>query len=359
MAAFLRKEFDLRLKGVTLHHLITKYKQHLNTYYAMKKYLRLAVFAIAALSFNNANAQSVLLDSHSDAAGATTWQITTTHAHELILIGADGYGAQLSDAAGTVTVNGNNAAYITKGEWYQPSYGWTASVWAYEAATVGTYTLVCTETGLITPYYFNYATAVYDPTDSLSLSDILVGGHDSNQNMTTITTSITTTKNNSFVYGTTSWNDNPGSGTINWNGGLTELDHDYLGNGVDCAQADSTIATAGLQTITVTDIGASSPWAVITLVAVQPPAPLGVKGVNSLDKQVQIYPSPFSQSVNVTVQEPVTVTMFNMLGENVGSWKVEAGHNTINTQPYPNGVYMLQVKTEDGKLLNKEMIKVQ
>jgi len=475
----------------------------------MKNYLKHTVFAfaLAVLSFNNINAQSVLLDSHSDAAGATTWQITTTHPNELILISADGYGnGPIGSAPGTVTVNSNNATYITQGEWWSGD-DWTASIWAYAAPTAGTYTLVCTENNLQSPYYFNYATAVYDPAAALGLGNILVGGYDSNQSMTTITTGITTTVNNSFVYGTTCWNDNGGSGTLNWNGGLTELDHDYLGYGVDAAQADSTIALAGLQTITVTDIGASNPWATIALIAVQPPpsctlvatasvdsnasacanngtatasqtggtAPFtyswntlpvqtnaratglsagtyivtetdagscvsidsvtitqapalsihidsilmsgckdslwaivtggnapysynwtpggstrdtighlcpgnykivvtdasgckdsvsitaitGIDEISSLNDQVQLYPNPFSQSINVdiTTQQDVLATMFNMLGENVGEWKMNEGHNSINTEQYPSGIYLLQLKTVNGLLLNKKIIK--
>src|SRR5260370_19462873 len=107
-----------------------KTSQTFKLHYAMKNYLKLAAFTIAALSFNGLNAQSVLLDSHSKGGGLTTWQITTTHANELILIAADGYGsAQLSYTPGTVTVNGNNATFITKGSWLQPGNSWTSSVW--------------------------------------------------------------------------------------------------------------------------------------------------------------------------------------------------------------------------------------
>ncbi len=476
----------------------------------MKNYVKHAVFAVAlaGLSFNNVNAQSVLLDSHSDAGGATSWQITTSHANELILISADGYGSDVLDStAGTVIVNSSNATYITRGTWFNFGNAWTASIWAYVAPTIGTYTISCTETGLDNPFYFNYATAVYDPTAPLGLSNILVGGHDSNQAMTTVTTSITTTVNNSFVYGTTSWNDNGGFGTLSWNGGLTELDHDYIDDGVDCAQADSTIALAGLQTITVTDIGASNPWATITLIAVQPPvctlsatasidsnasscanngkatasqtggtspftyswntspvqtntsatglsagtytvtetdaslcsstasvtitqapaisinidslimsgckdslwaivtggnAPYsykwtpggstrdtigqlcpgnykivvtdargckdsatvsiitGINEISSLNDQIQLSPNPFSQSFNldISTRQSVFITMYNMLGENVGDWKINPGHNVINAEEYSPGIYMLQIKTADGRLLNKKIVKV-
>ncbi len=395
----------------------------------MKDYLLkflLAAICITGLGFST-KAQSVLLDAHSKAGGLTTWQITTTRANELIIIAADGYGTPnvLSTSPGTVKVNGNNATYITKGEWHS-SWTWVSSIWAYEAPIAGTYTMTCTETGLNSPFYFNYSASVYDPTAVLRISDILIGGHDSNQGQDTVRASITTTKNNSWVYGTTCWNDNPKTGTLNWQGGLTEIDNDYIASGVDGAQADSTMAIAGPRTITVVDAGVSSPWSSIALIAVQPPtcslsvsidsiiqagcndslwavvtggsgnysfkwtggytadtighlcagtytvmvtddstgcmdsatidlAPLGVKTINQ-KQLVNIYPSPFAQSINVNASQPVVVTLFNMLGENVGSWSLSTGHQTIDAQQYPSGVYMIQAKTLDGTMLLSEKV---
>lgn len=397
----------------------------------MKKSLRnlFLVASITVLAFS-ANAQKVLLDAHSKAGGLTTWQITTTHPNELIIIGYDGYGSgPLDISAGAVKVNGNNATYITKGEWYN-SQIWVSSVWAYEAPTVGTYTMTCTETGLSSPWYFNYASSVYDPNAILHVFDILIGGHDSNQSMDTVKASITTTVNNAWVYGGTCWNDNGGSGTLNWQGGLTELDHDYISNGVDGAQADSTMAVAGLKKITVTDVGASGAWSSIVLVAVQPPTcalsisidsiigpschdsiwavvsggsghykylwspggattsaighlclgtykvmvtdsigcfdsativlthPAGINNINGQENGINFYPNPFKQSftVDVNTNEPVVVTMFNMLGENVGSWTLNNGLHSIDAQQFPSGIYMMQAKTLNGTLLSSKKI---
>lgn len=478
----------------------------------IKNYLKNVFCAVAflTLSASTINAQSVLLDKDTAAGGVTTWNITTTHPHELILIAADGYGGStpLSTAPGTVTVNGNNATFIANGNWWG-GYAWSCNIWAYEAPTVGTYTLNCTEIGLQSPYYLNYAASVYDPTDSLKLGDIIIGGHDSNQSQLAVTTTITTTKSNSFIYGTANFNDNPGSGVFKWFG-LTQLGYNYIGYGIDCSHADSTVATPGTYTITASDTGASSPWATILLIAVQPPCSLvadsvtntsicqgnctnidvaftggtpgytyswsnggtldtinvcpvadssftltitdsqgcmstgkvhvkvnplptvmmsiskdttcvsmtkdsligsplggtfsgagvtgsnfdpstagigahtitytytdsagcsasdsawvivasctGINEVNSLNNLVSFYPNPFAESlsINVGANGPVTITMFNTMGQNLGSWQMEQGMHTISTQSLPAGVYSIQVKSKDG-LVNKKLVKV-
>jgi large repetitive protein len=231
------------------------------------------VATLIALFFLNLSISAqVLLDAHSNGLGASTWYLTTTQPNELILISSGGYatgGNSLFTTPGTVTVNGNDATYITEGE-YNSGDTWTTTIWAYVAPTAGTYTLNCTENILNSPFYFNYAASVYEPSTTLSLSNILIGGNADNAGQTTISAAITTTVNNSFVYGYVLFNDNGGSGTINWNGNLNNLDYNYISDGVDGSQAGSTISAAGSYTITVTDIGASNPWAALALIAVQP-----------------------------------------------------------------------------------------
>ncbi|HXB13908.1 MAG TPA: T9SS type A sorting domain-containing protein, partial [Bacteroidia bacterium] len=86
---------------------------------------------------------------------------------------------------------------------------------------------------------------------------------------------------------------------------------------------------------------------------------LGVNEVASLDDMIKFYPNPFTQSVNVdiSVSGPVTVTIFNMMGQNVGAYTMDKGLNTINTSNLSSGIYMMQVKTQNG-ILNKKLVKV-
>src|SRR5581483_3894695 len=85
----------------------------------------------------------------------------------------------------------------------------------------------------------------------------------------------------------------------------------------------------------------------------------GIPEVNVLDNQIKVYPNPFMQSINVNnnTTEAVTITMFNMIGQKVGTWQLDKGLNTLNTESYPSGIYMLQIKAGD-RILNKKITKV-
>jgi hypothetical protein len=85
----------------------------------------------------------------------------------------------------------------------------------------------------------------------------------------------------------------------------------------------------------------------------------GVPEVNLLESQVKFYPNPFMQSINIdnSTNEAVSITMFNMMGQQMGTWQLNKGINTISTSTMPSGVYMVQVKTKDG-ILNKKLVKV-
>jgi len=85
----------------------------------------------------------------------------------------------------------------------------------------------------------------------------------------------------------------------------------------------------------------------------------GINELIALDEQVKVYPNPFTGVVNISVMinDPISVTMFNMLGENMGTWQITKGLNTINTQFIPAGVYTLQVKAKSG-VINKKLTKL-
>ncbi len=229
-----------------------------------------AFFSCMLFGIGSMNAQ-VQLDAHSLGNGLSTWNLTTTKPNELIIISVGGYGTggtEMGISPGQVTVNGFNATYLTKGEWLNFNFTWTAQIWAYVAVAPGAYSITCAEIGLNSPFYFNYAASVYQNNCPLSLANIIIGGHDSNQTVTTITASITTTVAGSYVYGTTNINDNGGTGTVAWTS-LTQLDWNYINNGIDGAQAGATLPI-GTYPITITDIGASNVWMTEALIAVQP-----------------------------------------------------------------------------------------
>ena len=83
-------------------------------------------------------------------------------------------------------------------------------------------------------------------------------------------------------------------------------------------------------------------------------------GINeiTLGNEIKIYPNPFGQSVNIISREPAIFTMFNMMGQNVGTWQMDAGEHTINMQNLSSGVYTMEVKTKEG-VINRKLIKME
>lgn len=81
----------------------------------------------------------------------------------------------------------------------------------------------------------------------------------------------------------------------------------------------------------------------------------GINEISGLDNQVQFYPNPFGQDINVNIAAsgPVTIKMFNTLGEQINIWHMGKGYYTILTKNIPTGVYYIQVKTVEGTLTKK------
>lgn len=84
----------------------------------------------------------------------------------------------------------------------------------------------------------------------------------------------------------------------------------------------------------------------------------GIQEVNNLSSEISFYPDPFSMTVNVNVNVTGKINMhiFNAMGQDLGTWDLKTGNNTINTSGLPEGIYMIRVKTEYGEL-NKKLIK--
>ena len=130
------------------------------------------------------------------------------------------------------------------------------------------------------------------------------------------------------------------------------------GGWIGSSTADSIIATAGVTNgiITVTADNGCGTSTVQSLDVTS--CTTGINEVSTLDNEVKLYPNPFSQNVtvDVSVDGPVTITMFNMIGENIGQWQLNKGMNTINTGAMPSGVYLMQIKTANS-ILNKKLVK--
>jgi hypothetical protein len=85
----------------------------------------------------------------------------------------------------------------------------------------------------------------------------------------------------------------------------------------------------------------------------------GIEELSALNAKIELYPNPFSQNVTVDIEidGPITVTLFDMLGQNVSSWTMNKGTHTISTATLANGMYMLQVKNKNS-VINRKLVKV-
>lgn len=203
--------------------------------------------------------------------GNTTFDITTTHCHDLIMIAYNGWNGP---GSGPVTVNGNPATYINNAT---NGNSGTASVYAYEAAAPGTYTIVCSPNGFNYGYYTNFAAAFYasgtgNPLTIASLTNNIntiactTGG--------SITDTITTAINGSMIYCSAETNEGQTSPyPISWIG-ATFLGSTHTEDGIDAGDAYEPAPTPGRYTIT--DTNSSPPnngcgGLTIVLVVIPPP----------------------------------------------------------------------------------------
>lgn len=86
-------------------------------------------------------------------------------------------------------------------------------------------------------------------------------------------------------------------------------------------------------------------------------------GINEISDNAStdlVYPNPFSRNINVIINQPgnVTLTLYNMVGQAVGSWQMEQGQHFIDVQNMPAGVYMMQFKAENGSLYTRKLVKI-
>jgi len=82
-----------------------------------------------------------------------------------------------------------------------------------------------------------------------------------------------------------------------------------------------------------------------------------VNTVKNPEKGLIAYPNPFSQYVKVQLNNDATVTLFNEMGQSMGYWQMNKGVHDINTAAIAPGVYLLQVRSNNG-IEYKKLVKV-
>jgi len=91
--------------------------------------------------------------------------------------------------------------------------------------------------------------------------------------------------------------------------------------------------------------------------AIDPDLTSGVKELSDL--QVELYPNPVNEVLNVELEEPVSgrVTVFDLNGKILDNSLFEKGSATLSLDNYPAGVYYLRVRTDSGELVIESFVK--
>lgn len=128
----------------------------------------------------------------------------------------------------------------------------------------------------------------------------------------------------------------------------------YSGTGVTANVFDPSVAGSGNWTIvytysdayTCTDVASQS-------ILVDLCTGTQVEAV-SKESTVTVFPNPFSASITLTgIENSADIVMYNMLGAQIGYWKIINPTTTLKMDNIPAGVYFLHLKTEKGFLIKK------
>ena len=96
-------------------------------------------------------------------------------------------------------------------------------------------------------------------------------------------------------------------------------------------------------------------WSLYEVIEFEVTEPLGVD--DNILLLTRIYPVPASNEITIDAKSSdiESITLFDLLGKKVNSFKINSPKNTIDVSNLAKGTYILQVKTDFG-LLNKKII---
>jgi hypothetical protein len=77
---------------------------------------------------------------------------------------------------------------------------------------------------------------------------------------------------------------------------------------------------------------------------------------DNIVKEASVYPNPATNFVNIELEESATVKLVSLNGQLLIQQSFVEGKSQLNTAQLTNGVYLLQIKYEDGSSLNKKLI---
>lgn len=78
----------------------------------------------------------------------------------------------------------------------------------------------------------------------------------------------------------------------------------------------------------------------------------GISGNNS-DNDFVIYPNPASDNITIDVSQKATIEILNMQGKLMERIAVNADKTNIDVSTFPCGLYVMEMKSENGVTVNK------
>jgi uncharacterized repeat protein (TIGR03803 family) len=249
------------------------------------------------------------------------------------------YGVSTNATAGSYTytvIDANNCAATTTLTISQPNILMASSTSGTIACNGGATTVTVSATGGTTTYS---NTGTYTVTANSYTYTVI----DANQ--CTATTTITVSQPNAVdasvnvVGGTISANN--ASATYQW---------------VDCNNSNAPISGATSQSFSPVSSGN---YAVVvtegSCSATSTCTPISTTGIaqNKLANSLQVYPNPFSNQLTIVSSVKTTAMLFDMLGNQIKSFNLEAATQTINVGELAQGMYYLQVDAQKIKIMKQ------
>jgi len=72
---------------------------------------------------------------------------------------------------------------------------------------------------------------------------------------------------------------------------------------------------------------------------------------------IQIYPNPATHQVNINSEFPVeSISVYNFAGQIILKETVNSNTYSINTSKFNTGIYLFQIETQEGRVLNRIII---
>ena len=77
-------------------------------------------------------------------------------------------------------------------------------------------------------------------------------------------------------------------------------------------------------------------------------------GTTREEDGLRIYPNPFTEQIQIQTESAGLLTIMDMAGVLVMKKAIEKGHTVIRTTDLGAGMYLIELKGENGDLLKRE-----